>query len=215
MRLKLSSSKKALLGLATLITAVSALTVYAAGVKDFRFYLQANDGGCSGQLGTSRHTDFLKIVGLGFAPWATDANGYDFDCLRVNLNAATLAPIPVITKDFRACIQMADNISLDSAGNVKGLGQAGAMSCTPWASEGGGTSAWATDSNKYDPDAGTLMLETRDFPAGKPTAEDTRIGIQLSDKACSSQAGTVEFTPWLSQGGRLVQLGARQQRLRP
>ncbi len=202
MRLRSLNSRQLALGLVAIAAIALAFTVSAASVKNFRLYLQASDNGCTNQLGLSQHGDFVNnIGGLGFAPWASDANGYDPDCYRINLNLATLAPVASIIKDFRACLQFADNMSLDKNGDVKGLSQAGTVACTPWASDGGGKSAWAKDGNGYDPDGATLMLETRDLPAGKTAVSDVRLGLQMSDKVCTQQIGTMEFTPWASQGG--------------
>ncbi|MDO8601828.1 MAG: LamG domain-containing protein [bacterium] len=190
------------LGLIAIAAIAIALTTYAAGAKDFRLYLQANDNGCSNQLGISQHGDFVNAtVDWGTAPMVSDGNGYDPDCYRANLNMATLEPVSSLAKDFRLCLQMVDNVSLDASGKVKGYGQTGAFKCTPWASDGGGGSGWATDGNGYDPDGGNLMIETRAIPAGSPIISDVRIGLRLSDKACTAQIGKAEFTPWASQGG--------------
>lgn len=194
---KAISASCAVATVATLLAGV----VYAASAKDMRFFLQANDGGCTSQLGYSQHTDFVnKTTGLGFARWVTDANGYDPDCYRVNLEVATPAPAADLNKDFRACLQFADYVTLDAKGQITSLDGAGTQRCTPWASEGGGVSVWATDSNKYDPDGAALEIETKALPAGT-TLNDIRLGIQMSDSACTKQVGTVQYTPWASQGG--------------
>ena len=95
--------------------------------------------------------------------------------------------------DFRIAIQLADG---GNSGNNSGL-----VRYTPWASQGGGWSSWATDSNARDFDAVRFKIETREYPG--LTVEDVRFGIQLTDGGTStpSKTGIAKYTPWLTQGG--------------
>jgi hypothetical protein len=59
---------------------------------------------------------------------------------------------PVKAYDCRVCVQISDRGCVSQFGSVQ---------CTPWASENGGWSDWATDTNAYDPDCVRVKLECR------------------------------------------------------
>jgi len=152
-----------------------------------RIGIQLSDDGCSSQFGSTKYTPWASNGG-GWSDWASDSNNYDPDCIKLKLEPETFYSQG---KDFRICVQLSDK----SPGS-----HSGATKCTPWASDGGGWSDWATDDNREDPDYIRVQLQTRDLPDDK-YIKDWRIGIQLSDDGCSSQFGTTKYTPWASDGG--------------
>ena len=159
----------------------------SAELPDWRIPLQLGDGGCRGQSGPISYTPWFGQGG-GWSWWAHDSNGYDPDCFSISLeqNSAKF-----LAKDFRLAIQMADSGC---------RGQFGAIRYTPWLSEGGGWTAWASDSNGYDPDCMRVAIESRDVPVIS-IPRDFRFAIQVSDSGCRGQRGAVRYTPWLSEGG--------------
>lgn len=193
--------KSSVLTLGTLaIIALSINVASSAAGKDFKLGVQVADGSyCATQKGAYKYTGTSNITTSGLIPslWATDTNGYDPDCMNLDLQPATTE----LKSDFRMCIQFADSVALYADGSIRTLSQVGTMQCTPWASEGGGWSKAATDSNGYDWDAAQVAIETRPLPAGKVAVSDYRIGGRLCDKACTSQFGTTQYTPWASAGG--------------
>lgn len=58
---------------------------------------------------------------------------------------------------------------------------------------------FAGDSNRYDPDAAKIILQTYQFDPLYPI--DFRIVAQAADRAGTSQFGTIQATPWASEGG--------------
>ncbi len=92
--------------------------------------------------------------------------------------------------DFRVGIQLSDD---------KSRNQVGIMRYTNFVSESPRWSDWATDTNKYDPDAARLHLERKG--GSKVESVDIRFAIQASDKAGLSQFGIVRYTPWASEIG--------------
>ena len=152
-----------------------------------RIGIQLSDDGCSSQFGSTKYTPWASNGG-GWSDWASDSNNYDPDCIKLKLEPETFYSQG---KDFRICVQLSDK----SPGS-----HSGATKCTPWASDGGGWSDWASDDNREDPDYIRVQLQTRDLPDDK-YIKDWRIGIQLSDDGCSSQFGTTKYTPWASDGG--------------
>ncbi len=142
--------------------------------------LQASDRGCSAQAGT------IRYVGADdWSLWATDENSFDPDCFRVYVSSVLLS------KDVQICWQFSDHGSTSNLGDIK---------CTPWASDGGGWSGWATDENSFDPDSARIMVNTRTLPE-EMAITNARLGIQASDRGCTSQFGTIQYTPWASDGG--------------
>ncbi len=189
-----------LLGISLAAVVIFSVAHAMAAPKTFKLGLRLADGSyCATQLGNYAYTPFADntTFGLQYSTWATDSNGYDPDCMHLDLqtNSATL------TSDFRVCLRFADNAVLDSKGNVDRLSQYGTHQCTPWASEGGGWSKPATDANGYDWDAAQLITETRAMPTGAQTIVDYRIGGRLCDSNCTAQFGTTQYTPWASAGG--------------
>lgn len=74
--------------------------------------------------------------------------------------------------------------------------QLGPQRFTP-RSVNGGWSAWASDTNSYDPDCWRVYMENgwQDSPS------DFRMCIQAADKGSKKQHGAVQCTPWASAGG--------------
>ncbi|MFB9393097.1 hypothetical protein ACFPM3_18495 [Streptomyces coeruleoprunus] len=116
-------------------------------------------------------------------PWAGDANGYDPDAVRINLDTL---PEALGQLDFRIGAQAMDN-----------GGHYGPPQFTPWASQGGGASGLATDDNGRDPDKYRLFLETRSWPSSV-TLTDFRLSVTAVDHGVP---GVAAVTPWASQGG--------------
>lgn len=188
----------AVLGTLTLASLLAS-SALGANTKAFKVGIRLADGSyCATQLGTTRFTPLAdtSVGEILYSSWASDTNGYDPDCAHLELQTSATA----LTSDFRICIRLADSAVLDANGNVDRLSQYGTLECTPWASENGGWSKAAMDSNGYDWDAAQLAIETRTMPAGI-TVSDFRIGGRLCDNKCTSQFGTPQFTPWASAGG--------------
>ncbi|CAM1344610.1 MAC/perforin domain-containing protein [Tenacibaculum amylolyticum] len=123
--------------------------------------------------------------------WAGDGNFYDPDWIRIWINKRSGLNYKLVDLDFRIAIQLADDRATGGWGHVR---------YTPWASQGGGWSSWATDSNAYDFDAVRMRIETRYKP--NFFIKDFRLGIQLTDHGThSGHRGSVKFTSWFSQGG--------------
>jgi hypothetical protein len=189
-----------IIGTVLVAAAVIATASAIAAPKSFKIGLRLADGSyCASQLGSYKYTPVADstVFGLQYSPWASDTNGYDPDCMHLDLqtDSATL------TADFRVCLRFADSAVLDSRGNIDRLSQYGTHQCTPWASDGGGWSKPATDANGYDWDAAQLITETRAMPASAMAVTDYRIGGRLCDDGCSGKYGTTQYTPWASAGG--------------
>jgi hypothetical protein len=129
-----------------------------------------------------------------WSDWAYDKNGYDPDGLRLRVEklaggipTSKLIPRPPDTHithdvDFRLLIQLID------------AGAEGTIQVTPWASEGGGWSPYALDSNGYDFDGLRVGIETR--PAPGFVVWDMRIGVRVADDAGQVE-GQPEYSSWL------------------
>ncbi len=163
--------------------------------SDFRIQLKLGDRDLGANAGPVQST----VLANEWSHWAGDSNGTDPDWIQVGLALDANLPMKLIDKDFRLAIQIADDM---------GSSQHGTVMYTPWASEGGGWSEWANDTNDYNFDMVRVRLETRykkDF-----MVNDMRIGIQSLDKNRSHPAFTPlkrpitseeMFTPWMKQGG--------------
>lgn len=155
-------------------------------LKDFRVNIQLGDNGLFKNMGVAKATAWAGLGG-GWSDWAGDSNYYDPDWIRMQL---IQHPTRTLTgKDFRLAIQLADN---------RGTSQVGTVRYTPWASQGGGWSTWATDSNKYDYDVVRVYIQTRNLSGF--TASDARVDIQVSDRGATSQFGTTRYTSWAREG---------------
>jgi hypothetical protein len=103
-----------------------------------------------------------EVHGLGLrrgqvSKWTTyagDSDLFDPDAVRIGLATSTVTTFSPDT-DVRLPIQLADN---------RGSGGWGAVQATPWASQGGGWSGWAADSDSFDPDVVRICIETRPMP---------------------------------------------------
>ncbi len=124
--------------------------------------------------------------------WIGDANLYDPDFLQVGLALDANAPTKLVDTDFRIAIQIAD---------AQGSSEHGVVRYTPWASEGGGWSAWANDANDYNFDVVRVMLQTR--PKKDFFIDNLRIGIQTYDKNRSPYTSPEMYSPWMRDGGGL------------
>lgn len=153
---------------------------------DFRIGVQVLDD-AGRDPGRVEYTGYLSSGAVTQTDWVTDRDAYDPDAIKMHLSV--LKGIPT-NKDFRLVIQTADK---------GGRGDFGYWQPTPWASEGGGWSGLAFDTDRYDPDAVRLKIETREWQA--PVAlRDFRIGLRVADHK-GSDIGEATFTPWASQGG--------------
>lgn len=149
--------------------------------------LQLGDRGKCNNPGGRYNTPVTNL----WTPWAGDGNFYDPDWIRIWINKQSGLNYKLVDLDFRIAIQLADDHA---------TGGWGAVRYTPWASQGGGWSSWATDSNAYDFDAVRMRIETRYKP--NFFIKDFRLGIQLTDRGThSGHRGSVKFTSWFSQGG--------------
>ncbi|WP_247671211.1 hypothetical protein [Pseudoalteromonas sp. MMG005] len=168
-------------------SSTSQIAASGAGVNyDFRLGLQALDNR-GYDPGRVEYTKFLSSGGNNQSNWAVDRDAYDPDALKIHLSI--LRNVPTNT-DFRIAIQSADR---------GGRGDFGYWQYTPWASEGGGWSGLAFDTDQHDPDAFRIRIETRSWQA--PTSlQDFRIGLRVADHK-GREIGESTFTPWASYGG--------------
>ncbi|MEM9339017.1 MAG: hypothetical protein AAGA66_09835 [Bacteroidota bacterium] len=164
----------------------------ASGSNDFRIGFQLGDGGLGSNAGAKVYTTWAADRQNRWSVYGGDNNKYDPDWIRLELDSRTSESLSNL--DFRIHIQLNDD---------RGNSTPGIIRTTPWASQGGGWSSWATDANAYDFDVIRLKIETR-YRAGF-VIRNLRIGIQLTDDGTSgAKEGVVRYTPWLSNGGGLT-----------
>ncbi|QZO12545.1 hypothetical protein [Pseudoalteromonas piscicida] len=164
-------------------------TVNLAGTGsnyDFRIGLQALDDR-GRDPGAVEYTKYLSAGSNVQSDWAVDRDAYDPDALRLHLSVLNQIPT---NRDFRLAIQAADR---------GGRGDFGYWQYTPWASEGGGWSGMAFDTDRFDPDAFRIRIETRAWNSSR-SLSDFRIGLRVSDRG-GREVGNSTFTPWASNGG--------------
>lgn len=187
-----------------------------------RIGLQLIGRGCGAKLGAARFIlssdDFSDEDNL--SEWATDDDGFDFDCVRLFLAGAPQRRIKkqiVKRNDFRLCAQTAGK-----------TGKEGREACTPWASEragadalgrwipdGGGWSDWTRTQDHDNPRRMRIRLQKRPIQRTPGIViEDVRIGIQASDNGCFDIGGP-KFTPWLSEGGGWTQWATDENAFSP
>ena len=164
---------------------------------DFKLGIQVADFG-SAQAGDFAYTGTYEgASSSSTSAWACDADCFDPDSAR--LEAVGFTADDVAQKDFRVCIQASDGRTTHS--------NAGSMACTPWASQGGGVTGMATDSDGFDPDSLRVQISTRAWPTNNADqARDVRFWIRAYDKGAGSiyKLGTwSDFTGWVSEGGGL------------
>jgi hypothetical protein len=157
-------------------------------VPNFRAGLQVADEGGAGAEGELRYTPFAEDVN-DWSPWASDADHFDPDAIRVALDVEANNPMP--DKDFRLEVQASDG------GGTAGLGP---KQFTPWASQGGGWSGAALDSDADDPDSFRIKIQTRPWTSTR-TLRDFRLGVQVVDNKGRDLGELIAYTPWASEGG--------------
>ncbi len=178
--------------------------------SDVAFELQLSDWSCTGNFGNIKSTGSINQTAFGqtnstYFAGAAPSSGAP-DCKRIKLKISGSGPV-VIDRDFRLGMRAADHASFDANNNVIGVSQVGPVNWTPWASEGGGWSGWATDTNGYDPDVNELIIETRAAPINT-IFNDVRVWLQAADHygsrksstGCDGQFGAIVKTPWASEG---------------
>jgi len=165
--------------------ASAASDAVAADLPNFRVGIQAMDNGK--QVGDLEFTPYASFGG-GCSPWAGDTNTYDPDGVSISLIEAPRGLLG--SKDFRVGVQATDNNG----------SQTGALQWSPWASQGGGVSPYAFDSNGYDPDQFRVCLEVRAMPASI-SIYDFRLSVKVVDHGSADQGGFRAYTPWATDGG--------------
>lgn len=115
---------------------------------DFRIVAQAADRGGTSQFGIIQATPWASQGG-GISGFITDINSFDPDVYRLAIQTRPWSRTDVTLEDFRLGIQLDDN-------NFTGTGT---RVFTPFASQGGGPSVFATDSNAFDFDGFTITLD--------------------------------------------------------
>lgn len=173
----------ALAGLTILASASPASA--AANFPNFRVGIQAMDKGT--QVGDIEFTNYASF-GASCSPWAGDTNTYDPDGVSVALQNAPRGLLGA--KDFRIGVQVTDN----------NQSQTGLTQWTPWASAGGGVSAYAFDGNGYDPDQFRICVDVRPMPTNVELY-DFRLSVKVVDRGTADQGGFRQFTPWSGDGG--------------
>ena len=159
-----------------------------AELNNFRFGMILSDYEPGEAFGNYETSDWVSEYQM-WSEWIGDADKHDFNYAQVDLE--TNGNVKVFNTDFRLCLQLSDK---------KGTAQIGKHECTPWASQGGGWSPYASDSTQHDPDMVRVKIETRSYNG--LAIKDFRIGIRLTDKYMNDRhAGHVKYTPYMSQGG--------------
>ena len=88
--------------------------------------------------------------------------------------------------DIRLGIQASDDC---------GTSEFGTAVFTPWASEGGGKSDYATDLNGVDPDSYRIIIQTRDMPpVNFKSIVQLRIGLSATDAGGKENGPYVLYT---------------------
>jgi len=119
-----------------------------------RLGIQVSDAGGTGAEGPVQYSRWASEGSEQWSATAFDADNYDPDAFRIILENRPWPRRDFVLKDVRIGIQLFD----------AGGAQAGVPRHTPWASEGGGWSEWATDLDAYDPDGIKIKLEARVEP---------------------------------------------------
>jgi len=145
--------------------------------------------------GEIRYTDYLSDGGA-WSVYAGTSKYSQPDAFRIGIAGDDLSATGFCFKDIdvRFCIQVTDGAS-DSSGNTY---YEGVTECTLWASEGGGWSEFAGDSDNKDFEAVRVFIDTQDSPGLLIT--DIMTGAWLSDSGCKNinKAGDPVYTNWLS-----------------
>lgn len=185
----LHTLNKAMIGIAlagvALVATPAAASAAATDIPNFRIGIQAIDNGT--QVGDPEFTPYATFGG-GCSPWAGDTNTYDPDGAAILLQGAPRGTLG--SRDFRIGVQVTDNNG----------SQTGAIQWTPWASQGGGVSPYAFDSNGYDPDQFRVCLDVRPMPANV-AIYDFRLSVKVVDHGTAEAAGIRQYTPWMLDGG--------------
>lgn len=154
-------------------------------IQDFRLGISCSDGSPGNQEGITGWTNYLS-TGRSDTGWVSDSNLYDPDYYKLSFVQGS--NILKLDQDFRIGIQMCDNKAGQNVGEIQ---------YTPWASEGGGWSAFAGDSNNYDPDYVKVIVETRTLSGYK--ASNVRFALQLCDGGRDgNNSGVALYTPWVN-----------------
>ncbi len=158
--------------------------------RDIKLKFYLGDRGQGNDIGNVETPGWVADKQNQWSEWGGDADNYDPDWIVLELLTRTTKNLKNL--DFRIAIQLSDDGGFGNG--------AGTVRYTPWASQGGGWSIWATDADAYDFDGVRFKIETR--PYSGFTVEDVRFGVQLTDHGTSnSHRGIAKYTPWLSQGG--------------
>jgi hypothetical protein len=127
--------------------------------------------------GPSSANECFNRVGA-FGVDSIDPQYEDVDCLRVQIMNPGL-----YTSDFRFCLY------LNSA-----------VRCTPWASEGGGSSLFVSSPNSFAYSG--FQVQTRNAPAGE-TYDNTSVSVQLFYQSNGSACGSNGVGNLVSSTGQL------------
>lgn len=160
---------------------------------NFRLGIQLCDGTDCANTGDIQYSSYFGDGG-DWSAIAGDADYYDPEGFRIGILKAvdTAGTVLIEDTDIRFGIQICDSGS--SANNC------GEPRYTPWASEGGGWSAFAGDSNYYDFDGVKVVIEQQDL--GGLVISDLQVGAWATDSSNDeTRAGDQQFSGWLSAGG--------------
>ncbi|WP_028974142.1 hypothetical protein [Spirochaeta cellobiosiphila] len=128
-----------------------ASTILKDGI-DFRIGFQCSDDKGGSQYGDIFYTQWASeaINNSEWSDWGGDSNLVGFDGIRARIETRIIEEFKC--SDVRLLVQLADD---------KGTSQYGDIGYTNWATQGGGWSAWVSDSNRYDPDTVRVKLEVK------------------------------------------------------
>ncbi len=156
---------------------------------DFKLGIRLADGSAS-TAGAWKYTYYTANQGTSVSEFACDSNCYDPNEMQIDLKVPNTSDL--LTKDFSIGLRACDGTSSNPEQYC------GSWKYTPWASDGGGMSDVATDSNGVDPNTYQIGIRTRSIPI---TTHDFRVGIKAYDGSLEKWAGPWQFTPTAKSGG--------------
>jgi hypothetical protein len=153
--------------------------------------------GTEATQGEARYSSYLQDGG-DWSGYAGDSDYYDPHAFRVGVFPSDTSGSGFYLEDtdIRFGIQITDHADDETGNDAK----EGEVQFTPWASQGGGWSDFAGDSNTYDFDAARIVIETDVSPGLVIT--NIQIGSWVTDSGTDeSRAGDKVYSDWLSGEG--------------
>lgn len=176
---------------------------------DFKLSIQVAQGSCTRNYaqtstkkeGDPRYTDFMQHGG-GWSVYAGDDTYKDADAVRVGIHGLDEYEDGFCLKDTD--IRFGIQLTSSCTGSWGNSWKEGEVQYTPWASELGGWSDFAGDSDNKDFTAARILIETRTYIGLE--INNVQIGAQLSDSGCRNtlKNGNPVYSDWLTASGNNV-----------